>query len=53
MQVQNEIIGAINELRNEFSQEVFQKQFPELTEEQQNAVKLKFPYNISETEPNE
>jgi biopolymer transport protein ExbD len=51
MAVQNEIMKAYNELRDEFSMARFGKQFDALTEEQQTAVKDKYPLNLSEAEP--
>jgi len=49
--VQNELVAAYNELRNEISRQKFNKVFSELTEEQQDAVKKAYPMKISEAEP--
>ncbi|MBO4447740.1 MAG: biopolymer transporter ExbD [Bacteroidales bacterium] len=49
--VQNELVKAVNELRDECSKIKFGKKFALLTEEQQAAVKKAVPQNISEAEP--
>ena len=49
--VQNELVKAVNELRDEFSRANFGKKFSRLTEEQQDIVKKAVPQNISEAEP--
>lgn len=50
--VQNEIVAAYNELRNELSKLKFSgKFFEELTDEEQKAVQTVYPQNISEAEP--
>jgi biopolymer transport protein ExbD len=49
--VQNELIGAINELRNELAQSKFGKIFESCTYEQQEAIKDIYPSRISEAEP--
>ena len=49
--VQNELVKAVNELRNEFSYKNYGKAFDRLTEEQQEIVKTAIPQNISEAEP--
>lgn len=49
--VQNELVAAYNELRNELAQEKWQKNFSELTEEQQDAIRDYYPQKISEAEP--
>ena len=49
--VQNELVAAYNELRDEISKQKFNKIFAELTEEQQDAVKKVYPMKISEAEP--
>lgn len=51
IEVQNELVGAYNELRNEISQEKFGKKYDELKEEQQKAVQAVYPQKISEAEP--
>ena len=49
--VQNELVKAVNELRDEFSYKNYGKSFNKLTEEQQEIVKTAIPQNISEAEP--
>jgi biopolymer transport protein ExbD len=49
--VQNELMAAVNELRNEKAMEKWGKKFDDLTEEQQDAIKEIFPQKISEAEP--
>jgi len=49
--VQNELVAAYNELRNELSQLKFGKKFDELNEMQQNDVQTVYPQKISEAEP--
>lgn len=49
--VQNEIIAAINELRDDFSRKTFGLPFEELNDEARKAVAEKFPMEISEPEP--
>lgn len=49
--VQNELVKAVNELRDEFSGRAYGKPFGALTEDQQDIVKKAVPQNISEAEP--
>ena len=49
--VQNELVKAVNELRNEFAMANFGKTFARLSEEQQDWVKKAVPQIISEAEP--
>jgi hypothetical protein len=49
--VQNELIAAYNELRNELAQAKFGKRYDELEEQQQKDIRTVFPQNISEAEP--
>ncbi|MBQ7272572.1 MAG: biopolymer transporter ExbD [Bacteroidales bacterium] len=49
--VQNELVKAVNELRDEFAYREFGKKFSRLSEEQQDIVKKAVPQNISEAEP--
>lgn len=49
--VQNELVAAYNELRNDFSKQRFGKLFDELSEEEQQAVQAVYPQKISEAEP--
>jgi biopolymer transport protein ExbD len=51
MAVQNEIMRAYAELRDEFSMSHFQSPYSKLTEDQQKAVRGVYPLNISEAEP--
>lgn len=49
--VQNELVAAINELRDELARDHFGKPYNELDTDQQNAVREIFPSKISEAEP--
>ena len=49
--VQNELIAAYNELRDEVSRKKFGKAFADLDEDQQKAVQMIYPQKISEAEP--
>lgn len=49
--VQNELVAAYNELRDELAQEKWQKNYAELNEDQQKAIREIFPQKISEAEP--
>ena len=49
--VQNELVKAVNELRDELSKAKFGRPFIALTEDQQDAIKKAVPQNISEAEP--
>ena len=49
--VQNELVAAYNELRNELAQEKWQKDYNQVTEDQQKAVRDFYPQKISEAEP--
>ncbi len=49
--VQNELVKAINELREEFCRAQWGKPYASLTEDQQKAVREAIPQNISEAEP--
>ena len=49
--VQNELVKAVNELRDEFSYREYGKRFSRLTEDEQELVKKVVPQNISEAEP--
>ncbi len=51
MSVQNELVAAYNELRDELAQEKWQKNYMELDEEQQNAIREIYSQKISEAEP--
>ncbi|HKJ42553.1 MAG TPA: biopolymer transporter ExbD [Sunxiuqinia sp.] len=49
--VQNELVGAINDLRNELAKSKFGKPFESLDKDQQDAIKEIYPSRISEAEP--
>ncbi|NLB93811.1 MAG: biopolymer transporter ExbD [Bacteroidales bacterium] len=49
--VQNELVAAINELRDELAKIQFGKAFNDLDKEQQDAVREIYPSRISEAEP--
>ena len=49
--VQNELVKAVNELRDDFSMREFGKKYAKLTEDQQKIVRKVVPQNISEAEP--
>lgn len=49
--VQNEIVAAYNEIRDEFSLEHFNKKYEELDDDHQKSVRAVFPQKISEAEP--
>ncbi len=49
--VQNELVKAVNELRDEFAMQEFGKKFLLLDETKQDIVKKVVPQNISEAEP--
>ena len=49
--VQNELVKAVNELRDEFAMRSFGKKFASCSEDEQTIVKEAIPQNISEAEP--
>ena len=49
--VQNELVKAVNELRDDFSMHAYNKKFALLDEDKQDIVKKAIPQNISEAEP--
>ena len=49
--VQNELVKAVNELRDDFSRKNYSKVFSQLTEDEQGIVKKAIPQFISEAEP--
>ena len=49
--VQNELVAAYNELRNELAQAKWQKNYADLNEDQQEAIRKIYPQVISEAEP--
>ena len=50
-QVQNELVAAYNELRDELAKAQFGKPLAEFTEEQKEAISDYYPQKISEAEP--
>lgn len=51
IEVQNELVKAFNELRDEFAMDYFKVHFEELDAERQNAIRELYPLSISEAEP--
>lgn len=51
IKVQNELIAASNEVRDDASMREFGKHFEDLTKEKQDAIKEYYPQIISEAEP--
>jgi len=49
--VQNEVVRAYNELREEGARKYFNTSYEELTEEQKNQINELYPQRISEAEP--
>jgi biopolymer transport protein ExbD len=49
--VQNELVAAINELRDELARSKFQKPYSELEKDKQDAIRDIYPSRISEAEP--
>lgn len=49
--VQNELIKAVNELRDDFSMKTYGKKYNKLDEERQEIVRQAVPQRISEAEP--
>ena len=49
--VQNELVAAYNELRDELAQEKWGKDYAALDEDQQKAIRDIYPQKISEAEP--
>jgi biopolymer transport protein ExbD len=51
-QVQNELVAAYNELREELAKEKFNRAYEYLTQEEKDAIRLEYyPQHISEAEP--
>ena len=50
-QVQNELVRAYNELRDDLSKERFGRPYAALSDEQQVAIREYYPQKISEAEP--
>lgn len=51
LEVQDQIIAAITELRNKLSKSTWGKDFDDLTKDQKNLIKEVYPFAISEAEP--
>ncbi len=51
LQVQNELVAAYNELRNELAQSQFGKSFAECSDDEKEAIIDYYPQKISEAEP--
>ncbi|BDX37235.1 biopolymer transporter ExbD [Tenuifilaceae bacterium CYCD] len=51
MKVQNELVAAYNELRDDLSISIFGKKYDKLSKEEQDAVGKAIPQRISEAEP--
>ncbi len=51
IEIQNEIVAAYNEVKDEYSRRFFRKSFNELNEDEQEAIKVLVPQKISEAEP--
>ena len=51
IRVQNELVAAFNELREDLAIACFQKKYNDLTETQQEAIQDIYPLSISEAEP--
>ncbi len=51
IEVQNELVRAYNELRDELAKNKFGKSYDELDEDKQKAIKKIYPQKISEAEP--
>lgn len=52
IEVQNELVAAYNELRDEFAMDEWGKKLKDLSDEQQDAVRDVYPMKLSEAEPN-
>lgn len=51
IKVQNELVAAVNDLRNAKAMQKWSKKFNDLNEAQQDAIKMIYPQKISEAEP--
>ncbi len=51
VEVQNELMAAYNELRNDIAKSKFSRFYDECNEDQQNAIRKIYPLSISEAEP--
>lgn len=50
--VQNEILGAYNELRNELALKKFKRSYNDLDNSRKKSIEMVYPMHISEAEPN-
>lgn len=51
IEVQNELVRAINEMRDEIATQTFGNPYDECNEDQQDLIQLIYPLSISEAEP--
>jgi len=51
IEIQNEIVGAYNEVKDYYSLKYFKRNFNDLKESQQDLIKQIIPQKISEAEP--
>ncbi|MDF1549936.1 MAG: biopolymer transporter ExbD, partial [Bacteroidales bacterium] len=51
IEVQNELVRAFNELRDEYAKQRFGMSFDDLDEERRSAIQELYPQSISEAEP--
>ena len=51
LQVQNELVAAVNELRDTKAMQKWSKKFVDLNDAQKDAIKMIYPQKISEAEP--
>ncbi len=51
LNVQNELVAAVNDLRDAKAMQKWSKKFKDLNAEQQEAIKMIYPQKISEAEP--
>ena len=51
IQVQNELMAAVNEMRQDLSRVKFQREYEDLSNEQRSAIDKAIPAAISEAEP--
>jgi biopolymer transport protein ExbD len=51
IEVQNEIVGAINDLRDDLARQTWGEYFDDLNKDQQDIIKTVYPFAISEAEP--
>jgi biopolymer transport protein ExbD len=51
LRVQNELVAAVNDLRDAKAMQKWSKKFADLNEDQKDAIKMIYPQKISEAEP--